>query len=161
MMGAAAKHGGKGKRGWKKLHLGVDGSGAIVAEALTDANVDDAKTGLDLINAVEDDLASFTADPAYDTVAICEGAAARDASVIVPPARTAAVSRRGQRSEARDRTIRKVKKLAGEGGRRSLATIARARSRTSSFATSRSSETGFERDRQARRRPRRCSRVTC
>ncbi|MDG1985156.1 MAG: IS5 family transposase [Planctomycetota bacterium] len=28
---AAAKHGGKGKRGWKKLHLGVDRSGAIVA----------------------------------------------------------------------------------------------------------------------------------
>ena len=43
---AAAKHGGKGKRGWKKLHLGVDGSGAIVAHALTAGNADDAKTGL-------------------------------------------------------------------------------------------------------------------
>ena len=32
---AAAKHGGKGKRGWKKLHLGVDGSGVIVAQVLT------------------------------------------------------------------------------------------------------------------------------
>ncbi len=31
---AAAKHGGKGKRGWKKLYLGVDGSGVIVAQAL-------------------------------------------------------------------------------------------------------------------------------
>ncbi len=29
---AAAKHGGKGKRGWRKLHLGVDGSGVIVAQ---------------------------------------------------------------------------------------------------------------------------------
>ncbi len=28
---AAVKHGGKGKRGWKKLHLGVDRSGVIVA----------------------------------------------------------------------------------------------------------------------------------
>jgi hypothetical protein len=27
---AAAKHGGKGIRGWKKLHLGVDGDGVIV-----------------------------------------------------------------------------------------------------------------------------------
>ena len=32
---AAAKHGGHGKRGWKKLHLGVDRSGVIVAQALT------------------------------------------------------------------------------------------------------------------------------
>ncbi len=36
---AAAKHGGKGRRGWKKLHLGVDGSGAIIAQVLTDGNV--------------------------------------------------------------------------------------------------------------------------
>ncbi len=32
---AAAKHGGRGRRGWKKLHLGVDRSGVIVAQALT------------------------------------------------------------------------------------------------------------------------------
>ena len=30
---AAVKHGGRGIRGWKKLHLGVDGSGVIVAHA--------------------------------------------------------------------------------------------------------------------------------
>ena len=32
---AAAKHGGRGRRGWKKRHLGVDRSGVIVARALT------------------------------------------------------------------------------------------------------------------------------
>jgi hypothetical protein len=32
---AAAKHGGRGRRGWMKLHLGVDRSGVIVAQALT------------------------------------------------------------------------------------------------------------------------------
>ena len=32
---AAVKHGGRGTRGWKKLHFGVDGSGAIVAHVLT------------------------------------------------------------------------------------------------------------------------------
>ena len=46
---AVAKHGGHGKRGWKKLHLGVDRSGVIVAQALTDAPVDDAMTAVDLI----------------------------------------------------------------------------------------------------------------
>ena len=108
---AAAKHGGKGKRGWKKLHLGVDGSGVIVTQALTDGNADDAKTGLDLIGALDRELAGFTADAAYDTVAIYEAAGHRGAKVVVPPGRTAAVSRRGRRSAARDRTIRKVKKI--------------------------------------------------
>ena len=49
---AAVKHGGKGKRGWKKLHLGVDGSGVIVAQLLTERSVDDAKTGIDMIDSV-------------------------------------------------------------------------------------------------------------
>ncbi len=108
---AAAKHGGKGQRGWKKLHLGVDGSGAIIAQVLTDGNVDDARTGLFLIEAVEGDIASVTADAAYDTIAIYEAAGARGAMVVVPPARTAAVSTRGSRSAVRDRTIRKVKEI--------------------------------------------------
>ncbi len=108
---AAAKHGGKGKRGWKKLHLGVDGSGAIVAQVLTDGNADDAKTGLDLIEAVEADIASITADAAYDTIAIYEAAHDRGANVVVPPTRAATESRRGRRSDARDRTIRRVKEV--------------------------------------------------
>ena len=41
---AAVKHGGKGIQGWRKLHLGVDQTGTIVAQGLTDANVDDAAT---------------------------------------------------------------------------------------------------------------------
>jgi hypothetical protein len=80
---AAAKHGGNGKRGWKKLHLGVDGAGVIVAQALTDAHVDDASTGVDLVGSVEDAVSSFTADAAYDTVAIYDAAEARGATVVV------------------------------------------------------------------------------
>ena len=34
---AAAKHGGRGRRGWKTLHLGVDRSGVIVARALSES----------------------------------------------------------------------------------------------------------------------------
>jgi len=84
---AAVKHGGKGKCGWKKLHLGVDRSGAIVAQVLTDGNADDAKTGLDFIDAEDGDIASFTGDAAYDTIAIYEAGNARGAKVIVPPTR--------------------------------------------------------------------------
>ena len=53
---AAAKHGGRGQRGWKKLHLAVDRAGAIVAHALTESAVDDATTGIGLIAAVADEI---------------------------------------------------------------------------------------------------------
>ena len=43
---AAVKHGGRGTRGWKKLHLGVDRSGVIVAQALTDGHHADRGGGL-------------------------------------------------------------------------------------------------------------------
>ena len=109
---AAAKYGGRGRRGWKKLHLGVDRSGVIVAEVLTDGNVDDAKTALDLIDAVEDNLASLTADAAYDTHAIYDVAAARRAKVVVPPIKTATRSRRRSAPpSARDRTIMRVREV--------------------------------------------------
>ena len=108
---AAAKHGGRGTRGWKKLHLGVDRSGVIVAHALTEATVDDATVGIDLIGAAAGDVASVTADAAYDTVAFYEAASARHAQVVVPPIRTAKVSRHGPRSSVRDRTISDVETL--------------------------------------------------
>ena len=57
---AAVKHGRRGKRGWKKLPVGVDRSGVIVAQALTEGNADDATTALTLIEAVEGALASVT-----------------------------------------------------------------------------------------------------
>ena len=108
---AAVKHGGRGRRGWKKLHLGVDRSGAIVAHTLTDGNADDAPTGLKLINAVDGNISSVTGDGAYDTIAIYEAAAARGATVVVPPTIPLAVSRRQPRASLRDRTIRRVKQI--------------------------------------------------
>ena len=108
---AAAKHGGCGRRGWRKLHLGVDQSGVIRVHTLTEATGDDATTALDLLTAVEGPLVRVTADAAYDTVAVYETAGARGATVVIPPARTANVSGHGPRSPARDRTITLVKTL--------------------------------------------------
>ena len=108
---AAAKHGGRGRRGWRKLHLGVDQSGVIRVHTLTEATGDDATTALDLLTAVEGPLVRVTADAAYDTVAVYETAGARGATVVIPPAMTANVSGHGPRSPARDRTIMLVKQL--------------------------------------------------
>ena len=109
---AAVKHGGRGKRAWKKLLLGVERSGLIVAEALTHGSADDAKTALDLVDGLGPDIAGFTADAAYDTIAIYEAAAARGATVVVPPIKTATRSRRrSPPSSARDRTVMWVQNL--------------------------------------------------
>ena len=63
---AAATHGGRGRRGWRKLHLGVDQSGVIRVHTLTEATGEDATTALDLLTAVEGPLVRITADAAYD-----------------------------------------------------------------------------------------------
>ena len=102
---AAATHGGRGRRGWRKLHLGVDGSRVIVAGALTEPTAEDAITGISLVGH----LTRVTADPAYDTLACYGAAGARGARGVVPPTKTASLARRGARSGARDRTIRRVK----------------------------------------------------
>ena len=109
---AAVKHGGAGRRAWKKLHLGVDRSGVIVAEVLTDGNANDAKAALDLIDEVEGEIASFTADAAYDTIGIYDAVAVRGAIVVVPPVKTATRSRRrGPPLSGRDCTILRVKEI--------------------------------------------------
>ena len=76
---AAAKHGGRGRRGWRKLPLGVDGSRVIVACALTEPTADDAITGISLVDEVDGHLTRVTADPAYDTLAFYGAAGARGA----------------------------------------------------------------------------------
>ena len=106
---AGSNHGGRGRRDWRKLHLGVDQSGVILVHTLTEATGDDATSALDLLNAVEGPLVRVTADAAYDTVAVYETATARGATVVIPPVRTANVSGHGLRSAARDRTITWVK----------------------------------------------------
>jgi hypothetical protein len=88
----------------------------IVAQAVTEPTADDATTDIGLVEQVDGDIASVTADVAYDTIAFYDAAGARGATVVVPPAKTASVSRRRPRSSARDRTIKRVKAI----GRRQL-----------------------------------------
>ena len=109
---AAVKHGGKGRRGWKKLHLGVDGAGVIVAQSLTNGSADDAGEGIKLLQSVGCKVRGFTADGAYDSSAIYKAAKARGTKVVVPPSRkaTAPTKRRPPLPE-RDRAIRRICKI--------------------------------------------------
>jgi IS5 family transposase len=142
---AAAKHGGRGTRGWKKLHLGVHRAGIIVAQSLTEATVDDASVGADLIGAAAGDVASVTADAAYDTVAFYEAARARQDQVVVPPIMTARVSRHGPRSSVRDRTIADVETLGRRAWKKASGYHQQARVENAFFRYKSSSGLAFER----------------
>jgi hypothetical protein len=73
---------------------------------------DEAMAALDLIDHVEGDIASLTADSADDTFAIYDASTRRGGAVIVPPSKSATRSRqRRSRSNARDRTIMRVKEI--------------------------------------------------
>jgi hypothetical protein len=108
---AAVKHGDSGKRASKKLHLGIDRSGSIVAGVLAAGNADDLNTAFNVIDRVTAPITNFTADAAHDTTAIYEAAGACDAKASVPPRRTTIQSRQPGH---RDRTVAR----AGEVGHR-------------------------------------------
>jgi IS5 family transposase len=109
---AAAKHGKKGKRGWKKLHLGVDRAGVIVAQVLTDGNTDDAATAPELLGQLEGQLPDFIADTAYDSRPVYDAATARGAAVVIPPRNNATVGgRSGAPCAARDRTVERIREV--------------------------------------------------
>ena len=73
--------------------------------------MDDASTGIDLIETIASSARTVTADAAYDTLAFYETANTRGTTVVVPPAKTAKLSRRNPRSSARDGTIRRISKI--------------------------------------------------
>jgi IS5 family transposase len=108
---AFAKHGKQGTRGLRKLHIGVDKRGNILAQVMTQSTGDDANTGLLIIKATKGKLSSVTGDAAYDTRQIYARAASGVALVIVPPVKSASATCRGPRSAERDRTIRRINKV--------------------------------------------------
>ncbi len=89
------KHGAKTRRCWRTLHIGMDAdTGRIVATALTRKEVDDASQVGPLLDQVAGEVASFTADGAYDQESVSTAVAERhsEAAIIVPPRSTAVPS---------------------------------------------------------------------
>ncbi len=85
------------RRSWRKLHLGIDGDGFIIAAALTDRLVDDASVAISILEHIECTIARFTADGAYDSRPLYEALSAAGAGnikIVIPPKKTATVDSR-------------------------------------------------------------------
>jgi Transposase DDE domain len=105
----AEKHGGRTRRSWRKLHVGVDAdTGRIVAATLTPNDVDDGSQVGPLLDQTDGLVASFTADGAFDRDDVYAEVAARhpDGEVIVPPRASAVPSETAETAPTRrDRHI--------------------------------------------------------
>ncbi len=87
---ATWKHGARSGPGWKKLHLGVDRDGSIIAADVTGAYVPDGVVVPGLLAQLGSPLLSFTADGAYDGRRVYEAvlSAGHAPRIVVPPSRT-------------------------------------------------------------------------
>ena len=91
-----AKHGGRSRRRWRKLHIGVnaDTHEVVVAE-LTPDDVGDVSIVTELLEQIDDRVASLTADNAYDGEAVYDTVTERHpgVAVIIPPRVTAVANK--------------------------------------------------------------------
>ena len=78
----------KKRRDWRKLHIGVDAEGFIVAAELPASSRDDASTLPDLLAPLEVPIRRFTADGAYDHRSVYDRASAagtENVVIVIPP----------------------------------------------------------------------------
>ena len=91
------KHGERGRREWRKLHLAVDpGSGAVLACELTSSEEGDASQVAPLLGQVSGSLGAVIADGAYDGEPVYRAVAEQQSdppvAVVIPPRATAVPS---------------------------------------------------------------------
>ena len=114
-----AKHGERGTRTWRQLHLAVDpGTGEILASELTSNEEGDASQVGSLLGQIPGPIASVTADGAYDGEPVYRAVSERQfdppVAVMIPPRSTAVLSAAaGTTPSQRDQHIQMI----GDTGR--------------------------------------------
>ena len=90
--GNARKHGGTKRRVWRKIHIGIDEQTLEIraAESIT-SDAGDAPMLPELLDQIPPDrqIASVTADGAFDARKCHDAIAARGAAAIIPPRKNA------------------------------------------------------------------------
>ncbi|MDH3603045.1 MAG: IS5 family transposase, partial [Candidatus Tectomicrobia bacterium] len=88
------KHGEKKAKRWKKLHLGVNDQGRIVASKVTESHEQDPSQVPQLLTQIEEEIARFVGDGIYDQEPVYAAVEKHSpgASVIIPPRKDAVLS---------------------------------------------------------------------
>jgi hypothetical protein len=113
-----AENHGRARRTWRKLHLAVDAkTGEIAANVLTEGHADDAAQVPALLGKVEGQIASVTADGAYDGEPTYAVVATRQLDpipdVTIPPRSSAVMST--EEPDAQSRRDRHIQLIAQHG----------------------------------------------
>jgi hypothetical protein len=114
------KHGVRGRRTWRKLHLAVDAAtNTIVAATLTTSSEGDASQVGPLLDQTTGPIAAVGADGAYDGDPTYQTVAGRDpaATVVLPP-RSTAVPGSAAEPTQRDGHLRRIAEKGRLGGQR-------------------------------------------
>jgi hypothetical protein len=110
------QHGYSKRRTWRKLHLSVDeATHEIQAVVLTEAGVDDAETGRQLLDETAGPIEQVSGDGTYDKRKFYEACAEREVErVAVPPQRHARIWQHGNSSKPplpRDQNLRRIRRV--------------------------------------------------
>ena len=109
------KHKATSRRRWRKLHIGVDADGFIVASVLTESSVGDAAQVPELLDQVDEEIECFIGDGAYDTGGVYAAIAEhRDqpVKIVIPPRKGAAISTSSTHAATlRNRSVEAVDEL--------------------------------------------------
>jgi hypothetical protein len=118
------KHGPRGNRTWRKLHLAIDpDTSEILASELTTNETGDASMVGPLLEQIRGPITSVTADGAYDGEpvyrAVAEHEQQQPARVIIPP-RSTAVSSPTMTPSLRDQHIRMIQEKGRIGWQKAV-----------------------------------------
>ncbi len=110
------QHGYSKRRTWRKLHLSVDeATHEIQAVDLTEASVDDAEAGRQLLNDTPGPIEQVSGDGSYDKRKFYDACVEREVQrITVPPQRNARIWQHGNSSKTplpRDQNLRRIRRV--------------------------------------------------
>ncbi len=110
------QHGYSKRRTWRKLHLSVDAdSHEIQAVVLSEASLDDAEAGKQLLTQTSGEINQVDADGSYDKRKFYQASQARGVKhIIVPPRRDAKIWQHGNSKKTalpRDQNLRRIRQI--------------------------------------------------
>ena len=132
------QHGYSKRRTWRKLHLSVDETTQeIQAVVLTEASVDDAEAGGQLLDDTPGPLEQVSGDGAYDKRKFYDACAEREVQgIAVPPQRNACIWQHGNSSKPplpRDQNLRRIRRVGRKRWKQELVYHRRSLAETAVF----------------------------
>ena len=117
------QHGWRKRRTWRKLHVGVnEATGEVVAQTLTSHRIDDASQVVELLAQVDEAVAAFGGDGAYDRHKVFDALASPPNGPPIQPIialrKDAKIQQHGNCKEpplARDETLRAMRRKGRQG----------------------------------------------